>query len=543
MSTDIFTSNKNDHFEKADALSVKLSVKGLKGKILSLLALPIVLMIIVSVVVLMQISSLSKTLESILGDTVPALTTSKDIQLQAVRIDGNLSAAVRSRMDSAELDSHLNDLDSDIERIESAFSRYLELQMPEKAQTLRASAKKLFEQTLVSVNKMKKLAQDKKTDDLAKIYEAEFKPSLAQFNDSLGNIELNNTDVIEFEQQRSKKMTKQSFWITIGGSGFAIAISLLISLLVSNRIAKNLSEISYDLTSESEKTQNQVQSMSSSSQNLVKSATKSAEAIQQTSSAIEEIRASIDQSEKNAQISSTAANENVRNVGAGKAALLEVRQSFEELRMANEEMSKVIENNNQQISSILSIVDEIHQKTIIINDIVFQTRLLSFNASVEAARAGEHGKGFSVVAEEVGNLAQSSGVASKEISRLLENSKGKVNEIIEASKRNVMSVESRIKSRIEGSELAVAASLEALEKIADESENIDRLVQGISEAYSEQAIGVNEITKAIHELNIVSRENISDVESIAASTEEILNNAKSVNQVATSLDEIIRGAA
>ena len=60
-------------------------------------------------------------------------------------------------------------------------------------------------------------------------------------------------------------------------------------------------------------------------------------------------------------------------------------------------------------------MEQIKDKVNIINDIVFQTKLLSFNASVEAARAGENGKGFAVVAEEVGNLASVSGKAANEI--------------------------------------------------------------------------------------------------------------------------------
>ena len=66
-----------------------------------------------------------------------------------------------------------------------------------------------------------------------------------------------------------------------------------------------------------------------------------------------------------------------------------------------------------------SIIQEIEDKTKAIDEIVFQTKLLSFNASVEAERAGEHGRGFSVVAQEVGNLAQLSGKSAAEINEIL----------------------------------------------------------------------------------------------------------------------------
>ena len=97
-----------------------------------------------------------------------------------------------------------------------------------------------------------------------------------------------------------------------------------------------------------------------------------------------------------------------------------------------------ISNSVKSLGEIEDIMSQMSDKLSVINDIVFKTQLLSFNASIEAARAGQHGRGFAVVAEEVGSLALSSGTASKEIQSLLENSGGKVNQIV-----------SQIQSRVE----------------------------------------------------------------------------------------------
>ena len=96
-----------------------------------------------------------------------------------------------------------------------------------------------------------------------------------------------------------------------------------------------------------------------------------------------------------------------------------------------------VETGNLKIAEIIKMIEEISQKTRVINDIVFQTKLLTFNASVEAAREGEHGKGFALIAEEIGNLAQMSGNAATEISALLETSVQKVDQIISESKSSV----------------------------------------------------------------------------------------------------------
>ncbi|MBF0205734.1 MAG: hypothetical protein HQK53_02485 [Oligoflexia bacterium] len=92
---------------------------------------------------------------------------------------------------------------------------------------------------------------------------------------------------------------------------------------------------------------------------------------------------------------------------------------------------EAIESANQQLNNIIEIFRGIFSKAGVINEIVFETKILSFNAAIEAARAGEEGRGFAVVAEEVGYLAKKSGEAALEITNMLEESKNKVFQIIE----------------------------------------------------------------------------------------------------------------
>lgn len=111
--------------------------------------------------------------------------------------------------------------------------------------------------------------------------------------------------------------------------------------------------------------------------------------------------------------------------------------AIEDIHKSNQNMMMSVEKSNANIEEIIQVIHEISNKTKVINEIVFQTKLLSFNASVEAARAGEQGKGFSVVAEEIGSLAAMSGNAAQEISAMLTESTTKVEKIVNTTKSEV----------------------------------------------------------------------------------------------------------
>jgi methyl-accepting chemotaxis protein len=191
-----------------------------------------------------------------------------------------------------------------------------------------------------------------------------------------------------------------------------------------------------------------------------------------------------------------------------------------------------INESNAQIGEIVKVIREIDSKTKVINDIVFQTKLLSFNASVEAARAGEHGKGFAVVAEEVGNLAAMSGGAAEEISSLLESSIQKVE-----------SIAGLTKTKVEGGTVVAQDCGSVLDDIVKSVTSVTKMAGEISSACTEQSQGVQEITKAMNQLDQMTQQNAATSEEAASAAEELSAQAESLNSLVRTLTQAVEGGS
>jgi len=172
----------------------------------------------------------------------------------------------------------------------------------------------------------------------------------------------------------------------------------------------------------------------------------------------------------------------------------------------NNNISDEMKDLSEKMVEIISVIEEIGTKTSVINDIVFQTKLLSFNASVEAARAGEHGKGFAVVAEEVGNLATASGKAATEISSMLHDSVNKVQEIVNTSKDKIARVTEEGTSKIEFGQSIASQCGEQLNLILENVNSVHGTISEVRLASNEQATGIREVSKAMQMLDQVSND-------------------------------------
>jgi len=173
--------------------------------------------------------------------------------------------------------------------------------------------------------------------------------------------------------------------------------------------------------------------------------------------------------------------------------------SMDEISRASEETSKIIKT---------------------IDEIAFQTNLLALNAAVEAARAGEAGAGFAVVADEVRNLAIRAAEAAKNTAGLIEGTVRKIKE---------------------GSELVQRTSAEFSE-VQDSASKMGELVGEISSASGEQAQGIEQISKAVTEMDTVVQRNAGNAEESASASEELNAQAEHMKEFVADLVALVGGS-
>lgn len=320
---------------------------------------------------------------------------------------------------------------------------------------------------------------------------------------------------------------------------------LIIAMFMSKYLVKDLSsrisKVADRLFHCSKAVGDSSESILVSSTHLSEAATEQAASIQETVSSIEEISSMIQKNADAAENSSVASTKSNELAVQGKETVESMIESIGEISSGNEEIAKEMEKSNENISKIVGVISEIGEKTKVINDIVFQTKLLSFNASVEAARAGDHGKGFAVVAEEVGNLASMSGKAALEITDMLESSIKEVTEIVEMTRERVDKLVHKSKDKVDSGTNTAHKCGEALDEILQNVSAVNSMVLEITTASTEQSAGVQEVNKVMQQLDETTHRNTSVAQDSSTMAKNLRSHAEELDQVILELKAIVSG--
>lgn len=327
--------------------------------------------------------------------------------------------------------------------------------------------------------------------------------------------------------------------IIIWGIAVIFCAIVMAYLIIAPQIKKILKLTDILNLSSHKLTENGIK-LSESSETLAEATQKQSSAITETAASLEEISAMANKTTDNTNDSSRSAQETQNLAALGERQMQDMVNVIGEIKLSNQNLASGVKSGNKEISQIMSFIKEIESKTSVINEIVFQTKLLSFNASVEASRAGEHGKGFSVVAEEVGRLAVLSGKSAEEINGLLKESLKKVEAIISGNEERMGSILNLGDEKIlKGSEV-VAECHRSLLRITDSIKNVSSRVNEIAQASKEQSLGVSEIKKAIELLSDATETTSQISEGNQQQSSEIKNEAEDLLIVVQELSQILK---
>ncbi|HET6491097.1 MAG TPA: methyl-accepting chemotaxis protein [Syntrophales bacterium] len=373
------------------------------------------------------------------------------------------------------------------------------------AQGLSDEEKKLYQASLAQLKEYREAAAsavDLSGSDLnmATMYMATTDERFQVLNASLQQILAREDKLSQGEYEQTLKSFAALMVLLLVVLGSALAVSLVVNILMTRLIATPVHQTiqavdriaagdlthTVGLTSKDEigalarsvdtmreKMAEAVGGAVAASQSLSESASEQAASLEETSSSLAEMAARTQNNADNTNKASELMTRSNEVASRANASMAELTRSMREIAGASEQTAKIIK---------------------MIDEIAFQTNLLALNAAVEAARAGEAGAGFAVVAEEVRNLAMRAAEAAR-------NTAHQMGEIVQKIKRG---------------EQLVGNTAGDFEVVADSSGKVMQLMGEISDASREQSQGIDQINRAVSEMNSVTQRNAASAEELAS---------------------------
>lgn len=277
-----------------------------------------------------------------------------------------------------------------------------------------------------------------------------------------------------------------------------ILVAIEVVLLLVSSTIKPIRIIAEGLTTASNRISEASHEITEVSRALSTDSSNQAASVEETSSSLEEMAAMTKLNANNARQADQLMKETIEVVERANQVVGQLTQSMTEINSASQETYKIIKT---------------------IDEISFQTNLLSLNAAVEAARAGEAGAGFAVVASEVRTLAMRAAEAAKNTSDLIE---GTVNKIQS------------------GTEF-VKMTNRAFSDVATSAKKVSDLVSEIAHASNEQAEGISQINISVSVIDKVTQQNSANADRTYSSSEELFSQAEKLKEYVDQLLSLISG--
>ncbi len=458
----------------------------------------VVAMVLVGVVSLYNLAGLNRLTQLIITDPMPGMDTMARAWGATLTVRGDLWRHISQSDAAMKAESERN-----IEESKGKAARALRAYEPTiTAAEDRALYDKLmpaWQRYMDALPGVLALSRNGNSEQARAKYDAEARPAFDSVRDLLQTeIDFNRTNG-EKDAAESQRSYIGTVWVlaitlaicTLGGAALASA--------VIRGLNRTLRRAVTELGQGADQVADAALQVSSASQSLAQGASEQAASLEETSASSEEIGSMARRSSDNSRLAADL-------MAQSQQKFVQTNQSLDQSVVAMGE----INTQSDKIAKIIKVIDEI----------AFQTNILALNAAVEAARAGEAGMGFAVVADEVRNLAQRCAQAARDTSALIEESISRSND-----------------GKVKVDQVATA-----IRAITDEATKVKTLVDEVNLGSQEQVRGIEQIAKAIGQMEQVTQKVAANAEESASAAEELRAQSETVKDIAGRLTVMV-GAA
>ncbi|HIK36989.1 MAG: methyl-accepting chemotaxis protein [Geminocystis sp.] len=316
-------------------------------------------------------------------------------------------------------------------------------------------------------------------------------------------------EIIESIGKRAELIGNIAILITLvgifGGGGFSLVLANNIAKAIAQEIQQAVAQISASAAQ-----------IAASMEEQEKTASLQAASVNETTTTMDQLRASAHQSEEQAAAAATAAQEVLRLAQQGNHSVEETVAAMIDLKNKVGAIADQIVRLSEQTSQIGSISS-------LVNDLAQQTNMLALNASVEAVRAGEYGKGFAVVAEEIRKLAEQSRQSALHIGQLVTDIQNAINTTVMVTDEGTKTANAGM-SITENTAKAFSSIVEAINTVAMNNQQILLNIR-------QQGKAVEQVLEAMEAINKGAQEAAASITQVGAGTAQLSATAKNLESM------------
>jgi methyl-accepting chemotaxis protein len=357
-------------------------------------------------------------------------------------------------------------------------------------------------------------------DELEKVAEG-FNEMMDRLAEMVGHEKANNEQLLETEQAMQRSLTEFLSIVSSVSEGDLTkrggeTDDTLGSVVQSvNKMLDHFSKMLTEVKQIGLSVSSSATEILAAAEQIAVGSQRQADEITNTSSAVEEMAASMNQVSRNAEASADAARRALEMAEHGDKSVRDTSEAMSRIDSAVQQTSEKMRLLGIRSSEISEIID-------LINDIAAQTNLLALNAAIEAAHAGEAGLGFSVVADEIRKLAERSARATRDVGNLIKSIQTETSEALTAMEVGMKEVRG-------GSYLATQAS-NALQDISVAVRQSSELIEEISAASEEQARVTSNVAGAMQTISSITLETSAGAHETAQTIEGMVGLADRLNR-------------